>query len=135
MRQIDADNLLNEMEAGCIPVNEKGISGILGDESCIKDYIDNAPTIEAPCEQIKWERDTAIKQLESYGVKFCEQAEVRKVVHGRNITTEHPVDEFICSECNIHLTNYVRVEIEDDAHYEYTMKYCPNCGAKMDLEE
>ena len=57
------------------------------------------------------------------------------VRHGRNITTEHPVDEFICSECKIHLTNYVRVEIEDDAHYEYTMKYCPNCGAKMDLEE
>ena len=63
MRLIDADNLLNEMEFGCIPICEKGISGVLGDESCIKDYIDNAPTIDVPCEQIKWERDTAIKQL------------------------------------------------------------------------
>ena len=52
-RLIYANDLLNEMTAGCIPIHEKGISNILGDESCIKDYIDNAPTIEASCEQFK----------------------------------------------------------------------------------
>ena len=103
-RLIYADDLLNEMAAGCIPIHEKGISGILGDESCIKDYIDNAPTVEA-----------------------------EPISHGRNITTEHPADEFICSECGIYLTDFLR--IEDTACYEYTMKYCSNCGAKMDLED
>lgn len=31
-------------------------------------------------EQVKWERDTAIKQLESYGVGFCENKELVEVV-------------------------------------------------------
>ena len=121
-RLIYADDLLNEMEAGCIPIHEKGISGVLGDESCIKDYIDNAPTVEAPCEQIKWERDTAIKQLESYGVKFCENAEVEKVVHARweiNCDGYYPY----CSRCKSEPQGHIMTD------------YCPNCGAKMDLEE
>ncbi len=55
MRLIDADDLINEMEAGCIPIYEKGISGVLGDESCIKDYIDNAPAIDAePVKYCEW---------------------------------------------------------------------------------
>lgn len=47
MRLIDADDLLMEMGAGCLPIFEKGISGVTGDESTIKDYIDEAPTIDA----------------------------------------------------------------------------------------
>lgn len=31
-------------------------------------------------EQVKWERDTAIEQLNSYGVDFCEEADVVPVV-------------------------------------------------------
>lgn len=31
-------------------------------------------------EQVKWERDTAIEQLNSYGVDFCEKADVVPVV-------------------------------------------------------
>lgn len=31
-------------------------------------------------EQVKWERDTAIKQLESFGVGFCEDKELVEVV-------------------------------------------------------
>ncbi|MDE7229851.1 MAG: hypothetical protein K2N56_05160 [Oscillospiraceae bacterium] len=45
-RYIDADKLIEELSAGCMPICEKGISGVLGDESCIKDYIDNAPTAD-----------------------------------------------------------------------------------------
>ena len=30
-------------------------------------------------EQVKWERDTAIEQLESYGVGFCEEKELVEV--------------------------------------------------------
>ena len=43
---IDAEDLIKNMEAGCIPIHEKGISGILGDESCIKDYIDKAVRVD-----------------------------------------------------------------------------------------
>lgn len=39
--------LLLEMAAGCVPLNEKGISGVTGDESTIYDYIKNAPAVDA----------------------------------------------------------------------------------------
>lgn len=63
------------------------------------------------------------------------EADVAPVVHGKNITDMHPVDEFICSECGIDLTEFCRYDPEEDVAYEYEFKYCPNCGAKMDLEE
>lgn len=65
----------------------------------------------------------------------CPAADVAKVVHGKNTTYMHPVDEFICSECGIDLTEFCRYDPEEDVAYEYEFKYCPNCGAKMDLEE
>ena len=92
-RLIYADDLLNEMEAGCIPIREKGISGVLGDESCIKDYIDNAPIVE-----------------------------VGTLKHGEWIPDNYEYNH--CSECGY----------EHDSS-EYVTPYCPNCGAKMDLEE
>ena len=58
MRMIDADVLLEEMAAGCLPVLEKGISEITGDNDSIKDYIDRAPTIDAePVVHAEWIRD------------------------------------------------------------------------------
>ena len=45
-------------------------------------------------------------------------------------------DEFICSECGIHLADWSTIEIEtDDGTYwdiEYSFKYCPNCGRKVE---
>lgn len=35
-------------------------------------------------EQVKWERDTAIEQLKSYGVGFCEEKDVVPVVRCKN---------------------------------------------------
>lgn len=55
MRLIDTDLLLEEMSAGCIPIMEKGISGAMGDNDCIKDYIDNAARGYRPGkESAKW---------------------------------------------------------------------------------
>ena len=45
-RYIDADNLINELSATCIPIYEKGITGILGDNSSISDIINEQPTAD-----------------------------------------------------------------------------------------
>ena len=53
-----------------------------------------------------------------------------------NIGTDYDdTDQFICSRCGIHLQNWVRVEIDEDdgdeTHHEYSLRYCPNCGARV----
>lgn len=49
--------------------------------------VNDCPTVDAVSrgvhEQVRWERDVAIEQLESYGVSLGGKAEVAKVVHGR----------------------------------------------------
>ncbi len=70
-----------------------------------------------------------------HDIKEHPVADVAPVVHGKNITDMHPVDEFICSQCGIDLTEFCRYDPEEDVSYEYKFKYCPECGAKMDLEE
>lgn len=58
--------------------------------------------------------------------------------HGKNISEKHPVDEFICSACGVILQDWVRAEIDehdnDESCCEYELRFCPRCGAKMDLE-
>lgn len=44
---ISANTLIHEMRAGCVPVSEKGISGVVGDDDTIEDYIANAPAVDA----------------------------------------------------------------------------------------
>ena len=46
-RYIDADELINELSAACMPIYEKGITGILGDNSSIADIINEQPTVDA----------------------------------------------------------------------------------------
>lgn len=59
----------------------------------------------------------------------------RKLDEVENISTLHPVDGFVCSKCGVHLEEWTRVvEDMDDGdiyHYEYRIKYCPECGAKV----
>lgn len=45
-RYIDADNLIDELSAACMPIYEKGITGILGDNSSIADIINEQPTAD-----------------------------------------------------------------------------------------
>lgn len=53
----------------------------------------------------------------------------------QNITTNHPVDEFICSNCNFKMENFAEVEVDEDdgeiMYQAFEFKYCPNCGAKV----
>lgn len=98
------------------------------------------PTVE----QIKWERDKAIKQLESYGVGFGEQADVAKVKHGEwELKSEihtlfEDVDEEFYVECPFcHRTEWIPFEFEEEKMLEYVRKHFPycHCGAKMDGKE
>lgn len=55
-RYIDADNLINELSAACMPIHEKGITGILGDNSSIADIINEQPTVDVQeVRHGKWE--------------------------------------------------------------------------------
>lgn len=72
-RYINADNLINELSAACMPIYEKGITGILGDNSSIADIINEQPT-----------------------------ADVQEVQHGewKNQEPGYRVAEFMCSVCH-----------------------------------
>ena len=50
---------------------------------------------------------------------------------GKNITSMHPSDEFVCSICGVVIQDMIRYDPENESHYEYEPKFCPNCGAKM----
>ena len=44
-------------------------------------------------------------------------------------------DQFKCSECQIELQDWHRVERDEDdgeiSYHEYTFRYCPNCGRRV----
>ena len=53
-----------------------------------------------------------------------------------NAGTEYAeTDQFICSECGLHLQDWVQIvdsdDTEDTTLSEYTFKYCPNCGREI----
>lgn len=55
-KYIDADNLINELSATCMPIYKKGITGILGDNSSIADIINEQPTADVQeARHGKWE--------------------------------------------------------------------------------
>ena len=39
--------LIDELMAGCMPLDLPGLSGVTGDELTIRDYIDSAPSVDA----------------------------------------------------------------------------------------
>ena len=71
-------------------------------------------------EQVQWERDMAMQQLEEHGIPFGAKADVVEVRHGE---WKKRGNEKKCSVCDfIYYSN----------NDEWT--YCPNCGARMDGE-
>ena len=79
------------------------------------------------------------ERLEYMGVYDCIKsvpaADVVEVRHGENITKMYPTEEFICSECGLIMRDFEEIRVDeenDECHYEFEFKYCPECGAKMD---
>ena len=130
-KYIDADNLINELSAACMPIYEKGITGILGDNSSIADIINEQPTTAV--QEVKrgyWKFHKRTKLVPSNKVSIKEEytnghdctvvdnTNVNKkiMIMKKHITVRVPV----CSVCGWYGHD------ECDA-----TPYCPNCGARM----
>ena len=120
MRLIDADRLKRQAEGRNWKAKDKFI-----------ELIEAAPTIEpvktGACEQIKWERDIAIEQLNAIGKGLGETMDdVKPVKTGKWIyDTQFHWYRASCSECG-----YMRAT-DIKANNWNGWKYCPNCGARM----
>ena len=71
------------------------------------------------------------KELAEY---YLKQGYIKQS-YGENVTLEHPVDEFICSDCGYVARECHRYVIDEDtgdeSFYEFEFRYCPRCGMKV----
>lgn len=117
IKKSDAEAALLDLRKGYRRVDEKcAVGGCILE---IRDLPAEDVVLRGVLEQVMWERDIAIGQLESYGVSLGEKADVTKVVHGKWLQDE-PATVY-CSECSYRVWAYNNTP------------YCPHCGAKMDL--
>lgn len=129
MRLIDADRLLEDMGASCLPIMEKGISGITGDDSTIVDHINSAPTIDAVpvirCPACSWRTKTGTCRRHGHYVRddfFCAYGttgDVRGCRPAKKI--EKKAEERclatggLCSRCTPGPCDHRRTVIPDDS--------------------
>lgn len=56
-----------------------------------------------------------------------------------DISDFNEVDGFKCSNCGIEITDFCRVERDEDdgseSYHEFILKYCPNCGRFIKRDE
>lgn len=117
-------SLTDEERVYCVKRGIKNILKIQDENRLLK----TTTVSKAAFEQVAWERDTAIRQLESYGVNFGEKADVQRVRYGE-WENHSGYDDWYCSECGFEI-NY-----DGDYPTEYdNFKFCGCCGAKMDKE-
>lgn len=126
-RYIDADALIERFKfKRDTDINRKKYSGL---ESAIS-QVSKQPTADVVSkkayEQVKWERDTAIEQLKSYGVGFCENADVVEVKHGGWVYWQPDGTNHLwrCSVCDGAISTPMKFVADH-------IKYCEHCGAKM----
>lgn len=138
---IEREALIAELMKGTIISDDLYGMGIMSGMDFATKKVVDAPAADVVSkdlyEQIKWERDVALAQLEEYGVSLGEKADVVEVRHGRwePIMTSKTLSFYLASGWKCSCCGY---EIEDKSeklHYPKWLKYCWNCGAKMDKEE
>ena len=79
--------------------------------TCNKLATNAEPKTDGVLEQIRWERDVALKTLEEHGIGFAEEPKTGEWIQD---------DDYICDQCGYHMT------VGGGAY-----NFCPNCGAKM----
>ena len=93
------------------------------------EWLNTMPTID-PVPQLKWERDTAVEQLQQLGYGLGE-----KVKRGRWMPYEFGDETWHkCSECNTaDQYGYRYTAYDGKEHVFFAVRhYCPNCGARME---
>lgn len=119
-RLIDANALKESVMKEIRHYWNEGDGGYYLAEDVIPD-IDNAPTVDAVSrgvhDQVRWERDVAIEQLESYGISLGEKADVVKVVRCKDC--KHRGDEGACPMYHVE-----ELEWDDDGYME--VDYVPH---------
>ena len=91
----------------------------IGREAAIKSLLNDAP------EQVGYSRENAADCI-----RYMDAADVAPVRHGRWIDppwTYFGAKQYVCDQCKDDGFWHKRVQHFKD-------NYCPNCGAKMDLE-
>ena len=84
--QVEKDYTLKQTGHSQQPINKE-----------VRQALDIAINAVGAIEQVRWERDTAIEQLNSYGVGLCENADVQKTVR--------------CKDCNHYIAGFCTRDI------------------------
>lgn len=82
-------------------------------EAAIRALLNDSP------EQVNYSREDAADCI-----RYMDAADVAPVRHGRWVCGDYYDVGDVCSECDW-----------DSGMVNPTLRYCPNCGAKLDLEE
>lgn len=79
------------------------------------------------------ERDCTIE--EDVCIKRSEKCPLKRI-ETRNITDRNPNDRFNCEACGFMVCDWDAYGFEDETDerfsYDFAMKYCPNCGRKVE---
>ena len=93
----------------------------------VKKFNPNGYVSRAAFEQVRWEKDVAMQQLEELGVPFAAKVELyaKPIMHAH--WDMENLKRVMCSYCK----NYPPY----DYFGRYMLsKFCPHCGAQMDEE-
>lgn len=132
MLQFNTDKRLNPSEHEAIRVAIKALSVEPCEAGISREDMDE-------CKELM----TDINGDTVYAVRMSDIRELPSVTPARpnahnNNEDYAECDQFVCSNCGIELQDWHRVECDEDdgevSYHEYTFKYCPNCGAKMENE-
>ena len=139
MRLIDADNFIKWLDIGHL----RHPSELCFSELNVETMIKLQPTIDPETLPVVQKlRETAgargrlLEKKKRQLADLTAERDARNknyklIVRGRNLSEQHPADEFVCSECGFTTQEFDSYDPEEDAHYEFIIKFCPNCGADM----
>lgn len=142
-RYIDADNLINELSAACMPIYEKGITGILGDNSSIADIINEQPTADVkPVKRGTWENTNTPNQLRCSNceiihfiaqyphgeINYCPNCGARLIrkKNKKNYKGGNAMSETVSGEELEKINDYVREPLTEDKVFVFRVALCDN---------
>lgn len=128
-------------------VTEQAIKAVMAIKALEQEPCEDAVNRQAVCEFL----ENHAKTYDDVRVRIGLKAGSSLVANPDNVPSVTPApkkchnenrdydscDQFVCSNCGIELQDWHAVERSEDGDitfHEYEFKYCPNCGAKMEVE-